>query len=56
MDTSTLAYRHSHIHIPIVEHLQTYRMNYNGVTMTEQDANTVTYVTPVRNYCLVHTS
>ena len=49
MDTSTIACRHNHIHISIVEHLQTYRMNYNGVTMTVQDANTVTYVTPVRN-------
>ena len=49
MDTSTLACRHNHIHISIVKHLQTYRMNYHAVTMKVQDANTVTYVTTVRN-------
>ena len=49
MGTSTIASRHNHIHISTVEHLQAYRMNYNGVTMIVQDANTVTYVTPVRN-------
>ena len=49
MGTFTTACRHNHIHISTVGHLQAYRMNYNGVTMTVQDAHTVTYVTPVRN-------
>ena len=47
MDTSTIACRHNHIHISIVEHMQTYHMN--GVSMAAHDANTVTYVTTVRN-------
>ena len=53
MGTSTIACRHNHIHISKDEHLQTYGMN--GVTMAAQDANTVTYVTTVKNQCLVHT-
>ena len=47
MGTSTIACRHNHIHISKDEHLQTYGMN--GVTMAAQDANTVSYVTTVRN-------
>ena len=53
MGTSTIACRHNYIHISKDKHLQTYGMN--GVTMAAQDANTVTYVTTVKNQCLVHT-